>query len=118
MDDVHKKWAEMEIPTTSAGKDKEDEAKIAAERKKIIKIVNWDLNDDKHRKTENIKDTVTYLRRILENVRDNPTEEKFRKVSEATTMAGRQEQFNSFYFLLSTLMYSLLTLYLPTFHCR
>jgi hypothetical protein len=84
MDDVRKKWAEMESPTTSAGKDKvlkEDEAKIAAARREIIKVVNWDLNDDKHRKTEHIKDTVTYLRRILENVRDNPTEEKFRRVS-------------------------------------
>jgi PUB domain len=80
MDKVQEKWAKVEIPT-STGKDKEDEAKIAAARKAIIKVVNWDLNDDKHRKTEHIKDTVTYLRKILENVRDNPTEEKFRKVS-------------------------------------
>jgi hypothetical protein len=81
MDEVHKKWAEVEVPTSAVLKNKEDEAKINAARKQIIHIVNWELNDDKHLKTEQIKDTVVYLRKILENVRDNPTEPKFRKVS-------------------------------------
>ncbi len=82
MDEVHKKWAEVEIePDAALLKNKEDQAKIAAARKQIIRVVNFDLNDDKHLKLSQIKDTVTYLRRILENVRDNPTEEKFRKVS-------------------------------------
>lgn len=87
MDEVHKKWAEVELPTAS-GKNTEDQAKIAAARKQIIKVVNWDLNDDKHRKSPQIKDTVTYLRRILENIRDNPTEKKYRKVSLVSTKAG------------------------------
>jgi hypothetical protein len=81
MDEVHKKWAEVEIkPDAELLKNKEDQAKIAAARKQIIRVVNFDLNDDKHLKLSQIKDTVTYLRRILENVRDNPTEEKYRKV--------------------------------------
>lgn len=103
MDEVHKKWAAMEIPASSTGKDKEDQAKIASARKQIIKTVNFDLNDDRHLKTEKIKDTVTYLRRILENVRDNPTEEKFRKVSETWTKAGRQEHVYFFFTFLANL---------------
>ncbi|KAG7673267.1 hypothetical protein Ndes2526B_g03302 [Nannochloris sp. 'desiccata'] len=88
MDEVHKKWAEVELPTAS-GKNTEDQAKIAAARKQIIKVVNWDLNDDKHRKSPQIKDTVTYLRRILENIRDNPTEKKYRKIRITNATFGK-----------------------------
>ena len=96
MDEVHKKWAEVEIPT-SAVKNKEEEAKIATARKAIIKCVNWDLNDDKHRRTEQIKDTVTYLRRILDNVRNDPTNDKYRRVS--NSLHRRQKIFFFFPFL-------------------
>lgn len=38
------------------------------------------LNDDKHRKLEQILDTTQYLQKICGNVKDNPQEAKFRRV--------------------------------------
>lgn len=79
MDEVRKKWAEQGAPSPRANFDENSE-KIAAARKVLLRVVNWDLNDDKHRKLEQIKDTVEYLMKILGNVRDHPTEEKYRRV--------------------------------------
>ena len=80
MDEVRKKWAEQ-ASTSPRVQNNENAEKIAAARKEIIRVVNWNLNDDKHRKIEQIKDTVDYLVKIIGNVRDQPTEEKYRRVS-------------------------------------
>ena len=79
MDAVRRKWAE-EQSTIVTPAVQEENIKLAAKRKDILKIINW-LND-KHRTLAQILDTLTYLKRICENVRDNPEDQKFRKVSE------------------------------------
>ncbi|EFN55941.1 hypothetical protein CHLNCDRAFT_145228 [Chlorella variabilis] len=59
---------------------KHQEAKFKEARARMIKIVNWQLNDDKHRKLEQILDTTQYLQKICGNVKDNPQEAKFRRI--------------------------------------
>jgi hypothetical protein len=75
---VREKWAEKALAITSPP---EDVAKLASARKEILRIINWEVNDDRHRKIDQIKDTATYICRILSNVLDNPQDEKFRRVS-------------------------------------
>lgn len=55
----------------------------------MIKVVNWQLNDDKHRKLEQILDTTQFLQKICKNVRDSPTEEKYRKIRITNPTFGR-----------------------------
>lgn len=76
---IREKWAEKAVatPTTTPS---EDDAKLASARKEILRIINWEVNDDRHRKIDQIKDTVAYLCKILSNVLNNPQEEKFRRV--------------------------------------
>lgn len=47
--------------------------------------ITLQLNDDKHRKLEQILDTTRFLQRICNNLREHPAEPKFRKVRVAAT---------------------------------
>ncbi len=58
----------------------EGKLRVAAAKKRLIHVANWSIMDEKHRKLGQIQDSLSFLRRICENVRDNPGEEKYRKV--------------------------------------
>lgn len=58
----------------------QQEAKFQEARKAMIKTINWQLNDDKHRKLEQILDTTQYLQKICGNVYEHPEEAKYRKI--------------------------------------
>ncbi|KAI3437897.1 hypothetical protein D9Q98_000342 [Chlorella vulgaris] len=56
------------------------EAKFVAARKAMVRIIQWELNDDKHRALEQILDTTQYLLKICGNVKNSPDESKFRRI--------------------------------------
>ncbi|KAL4451902.1 hypothetical protein ABPG75_007564 [Micractinium tetrahymenae] len=69
-----------ELPAPPPLEVQQQEAKFQEARKAMIKVVNWQLNDYKHRKLEQILDTTQYLQKICGNVRDHPEEPKYRKI--------------------------------------
>jgi hypothetical protein len=53
--------------------------RLAEARKKMVKVVNWELMDERHRRLEDIDDTVRYLLTINSNVATHPDDMKYRK---------------------------------------
>ena len=76
-DVVRAKWVEKSINKPSH---KPEDEKIGRARKEIVRVINWELNDTRHRKREQIKDTVVYLKKILNNVRNHAEEQRYRRV--------------------------------------
>lgn len=75
---VRAKWAEKSLHPPSV---KLEDEKVGRARKEIVRVINWELNDTRHRKLDQIKDTVVYLKKILNNVRNNSDEQRYRRVS-------------------------------------
>eukprot|EP00887_Chlorella_sp_A99_P007878 scaffold20.g7878.t1 len=59
---------------------RQPDPRVAAQRKALIHVANWQIMDERHRKLAQIDDSVTFLRRICDNVRSQPDEPKFRKI--------------------------------------
>lgn len=54
--------------------------RLGVAKKRLLHVANWSIMDEKHRKLEQIRDSVDFLRRICGNVRDHPEQVKYRKI--------------------------------------
>lgn len=67
----------------------DEDRQFAEAKKRINHVVNWELNDDKHLKLDQIQTTVIALKQIMNNVREHPEDGKFRRIRIANKTFGR-----------------------------
>jgi len=78
-----------DLPANDRPKHSDADPAVADARKRLLKIVHWSLNDDKHTTLEQIHETAERLQKIVDNVLMAPSEERFRRIRIANATFSR-----------------------------
>lgn len=82
-EETRKHWEKVDLKQSkqdSTDSDPKNSPRFVKAKKELLHIINWQINDDKHRKLEQIEATLRHLLLISNNILDHPDEEKYRQI--------------------------------------